>query len=395
MQILPLVIEDDMMEILKQVGKSLLVIVSLCILFFLLSFLFKKLKTYILNSKPTFKPITFRNFVLFNKGKEAEFLISAVNILRYALMLIFLIIAVPIIFLIFPQTEEIAETLFKYILTPVKMIGRAIVGYIPNLFVIIIIWLCIRYVVKALKYLTKGIKEGKLKMPGFYADWAEPTFNLIRFFLYAFMIAMIYPYLPGANSGVFQGVSVFIGLVISLGSTAVIGNVIAGLVITYMRPFKIGDRIKINETEGNVIEKTAFVTRIRTPKNEIVTIPNSFMMSAKSINYTTSAENYGLILHTTVGVDYNTPFQQVHELLIKAGKMTNGVLPDKEPFVLETKFNDADTNYQINVYVADADAMPEILSDLHSNIQIVFKEADIDLSTPLLVSQSNQNEPKL
>ena len=384
----PLVIADDVLEILKQVGKALLVIVLLCVIFFLLSFLFKKLKAYILKSKPIFKPITIRNFVLFNSGKEANFLISAVNILRYIFILIAIVIAIPIIFSIFPQTENIADKLFQYILTPAKMIGKAIVGYIPNLFVIIIIWLCIRYVVKGLKYLTKSIKSGKLKIPGFYVDWAEPTFNLIRFFLYAFMIAMIYPYLPGANSGVFQGVSVFIGLVVSLGSTAVIGNVIAGLVITYMRPFKIGDRIKINETEGNVIEKTAFVTRIRTPKNEIITIPNSFLMSTQSINYTTSAENYGLILHTTVGVDYTTPFQQVHELLIKAGKMTNGVLSDKEPFVLETKFNDSDTSYQLNVYVANADKMPEILSDLHSNIQAVFKEANIDLRTPLFVSQS-------
>ena len=137
-----LVIEHDAMEILKQVGKALLVIVSLCVIFFLLNFLFKKLKAYILKSKPIFKPITIRNFVLFNSGKEANFLISAVNILRYIFILIALIIAVPIVFSIFPQTEKIAETLFGYILTPIKTIGKAIIGYIPNLFVIIIIWLC-------------------------------------------------------------------------------------------------------------------------------------------------------------------------------------------------------------------------------------------------------------
>ena len=158
----PLVIADDVLEILKQVGKALLVIVLLCVIFFLLSFLFKKLKAYILKSKPIFKPITIRNFVLFNSGKEANFLISAVNILRYIFILIAIVIAIPIIFSIFPQTENIADKLFQYILTPAKMIGKAIVGYIPNLFVIIIIWLCIRYVVKGLKYLTKSIIDFKM-----------------------------------------------------------------------------------------------------------------------------------------------------------------------------------------------------------------------------------------
>ena len=116
------------------------------------------------------------------------------------------------------------------------------------------------------------IENEKLMITGFYPDWAQPTFNIIRFLLYAFMIAMVYPYLPGSKSGVFQGISVFVGLIISLGSSTVIGNIIAGLVITYMRPFKLGDRIKLNETTGNVIEKTPFVTRLRTPKNEVVTI---------------------------------------------------------------------------------------------------------------------------
>ena len=156
--------------------------------------------------------------------------------------------------------------------------------------------------VRLLRYLAMEIEEGRLQINGFYNDWAMPTYHIVRFLLYAFMIAMIYPYLPGSNSGVFQGISVFVGLIVSLGSTAVIGNIIAGLVITYMRPFKLGDFIKLNDTSGNVIEKTPLVTRIRTHKNEVVTIPNSFMMSSHTINYSSSAKEHGLIIHSEVTI---------------------------------------------------------------------------------------------
>ncbi len=150
-----------------------------------------------------------------------------------------------------------------------------IIDYVPNLFTIVVIWYAVKYLVRMVLYLAREIEAGRLKFNGFYPDWAMPTFHIVRFLLYAFMIAMIYPYLPGSDSGVFQGISVFVGLIVSLGSSTVIGNIIAGLVITYMRPFKMGDRIKLNDTTGDIIEKTPLVTRIRTPKNEVVTVPNS------------------------------------------------------------------------------------------------------------------------
>jgi small-conductance mechanosensitive channel len=174
--------------------------------------------------------------------------------------------------------------------------------------------------IKGVEYIAGEIESEKLKITGFYPDWAQPTFNIIRFLLYVFMIAMIYPYLPGSNSGVFQGISVFVGLIVSLGSSTAIANIIAGLVITYMRPFRIGDRIKLGETEGNVIEKTPFVTRIRTPKNEVVTIPNSFIMSSHTTNYSSSARDYGLIIHSKVTFGYEVPKEEVLDLLIHANQ---------------------------------------------------------------------------
>ena len=205
------------------------------------------------------------------------------------------------------------------------------------------------------------------------------------------MVAMIYPYLPGADSGVFQGVSVFVGLIVSLGSSTVIGNIIAGFVITYMRPFKLGDRIKLNDTVGNVIEKTTLVTRIRTPKNEMVTIPNSFIMSSHTTNYSESARDLGLIIHAEVTIGYDTPWRKVHQLLIDAATATPGVSSEPEPFVLETSLSDFYPVYQINAYIKDADKLNQLYSDLFQNIQDKFAAADVEILSPHYTAFRNGN----
>ena len=285
-----------------------------------------------------------------------------------------------------------ADTIFSYIWNPVKDILVGIVDYIPNLFTIFIIWYAIKYLVRFVHYLSREIEAGRLKFGGFYPDWAMPTFHIIRFLLYAFMIAMIYPYLPGSRSGVFQGISVFVGLIVSLGSSTVIGNIIAGLVITYMRPFKLGDRIQLNDTTGNVIEKTPLVTRIRTPKNEVVTIPNSFIMSSHTVNYSSSAREYGLIIHSEVTIGYDAPWRQVHQLLIEAALNTPGVIDDPRPFVLETSLSDWYPVYQINAYIREADKLAQIYSDLHQNIQDRFNEAGVEIMSPHYMAMRDGNE---
>ncbi|MDE5796907.1 MAG: mechanosensitive ion channel family protein, partial [Muribaculaceae bacterium] len=273
-------------QIVKRTVLFILVLVAQYALFKLTNYLFRKLRRRIIRFKQQrLKPVIIRDYELLNTRQLGRILIFFSNIFRYLILLVQLTFSVPMLFAIFPQTEKLALTIFLYIINPIKMVARSVVEYIPNLFIILVIWYCIKYIIKGLKYIASEIENEKLKISGFYPDWAQPTFNIIRFLLYAFMIAMIYPYLPGADSGVFQGISVFVGLIISLGSSTVIGNIIAGLVITYMRPFKIGDRIKLNDTTGNVMEKTPFVTRLRTPKNEVVTIPNSFIMSSHTVNY--------------------------------------------------------------------------------------------------------------
>jgi small-conductance mechanosensitive channel len=260
------------------------------------------------------------------------------------------------------------------------------------MFVIVIIWLSIRYLIKGIYFFAKEIASERLKITGFYSDWAMPTFNILKYLLYAFMIAMIYPYLPGSDTDIFKGVSIFVGVIVSIGSSSIITNLMAGLVMTYMRPFKMGDRIKFGETIGNVIEKSPFVTRIRTTKNEIVTVPNSQIMSSTTTNFSASARNYGLILHSDVSIGYSVPWQKAHACLIRAGKETVGVSRDKEPFVLDLGLEDYYNTYQINVYISDANMMQEVLTNLHSRIQDIFLEEGIDAELPMLVSNRKGTE---
>lgn len=385
--------EHSLWQLGKRILYFILVIIGQYLLFKLTTWLFNKLKVRIQRLKDTkLKPISIQEYELLDTQKQVNLLVFLANLLRYAVMLLQLILTVPLLFSIFPQTKDLAYKLFSYIWDPIKSIFLGIVEYVPNLFTIFVIWLAVKYLVRLVHYLASEIQSERLKIGGFYADWAMPTFHIVRFLLYAFMIAMIYPYLPGSRSGVFQGISVFVGLIVSLGSSTVIGNIIAGLVITYMRPFKLGDRIKLNDTTGNVIEKTPLVTRIRTPKNEVVTIPNSFIMSSHTVNFSQSARDYGLIIHSEVSVGYDIPWRKTHQLLVEAALNTPGVVDDPRPFVLETSLQDYYPVYQVNAYIKDANQLAQVYSDLHQNIQDRFNEEGIEIMSPHYIATRDGSE---
>ena len=385
--------EHSLWLLIKRVLMLILVIAGQYFLYRITKWLFSKSTRRIENLKDTrLKPIMIQNYELLDTSKQVRLIEFFAKIGFYLVIALQLLFTVPLIFYIFPPTKALAYTLLGYIWTPVKGILLGIVDYIPDLITIIIICFAIHYLIKLFKYLSNEVAEERLKIPGFYPDWAHPTYNIIRFLLYAFMIAMIYPYLPGSDKGVFQGISVFVGLIISLGSSTVIGNVIAGWVITYMRPFKKGDRIKLNDTVGDIIEKTPLVTRIRTAKNEIVTLPNSFIMSTQSVNYSRSAHEFGLILHAEVTIGYDVPWRLVHRMLIDAALRTEGVLHDPKPFVLETGLNDWYPVYQINAYTREAQRMALIYSDLFQNIQDRFNEEGVEILSPTYIAARDGND---
>ncbi|MFC3880336.1 mechanosensitive ion channel family protein [Algoriphagus namhaensis] len=326
--------------------------------------------------------IKIKNYHVLTRANSIRVTGFFLKVIKVIFLLIFVNIALPLSLRIFPSTEGIGETLVGYIMDPLLYIGKGFINYIPELFTIVVIVVITRFIVKGLEFFTNEITRERLKLPGFYPEWAIPTFNLIKIILYAFAFIVIFPYLPGSDSPAFQGVSVFLGVLISLGSTSAISNIVAGLVIIYMRAFKKGDRVKIGNTVGDVIEKTMLVTRIRTIKNEEVTIPNATILAGNTINYSVEDNGPGLILNTAITIGYDVPWRKVHELLISAAQKTNLILAEPKPFVLQTSLDDFYVSYQINAYTKNPKKSAVIYSDLHSNIQDAFAEAGVEIMSP-------------
>ena len=383
-----------MWRMVKSVFYCLLVLVAQCLLYQFTSWGFRRIDKRILRLKETtLKPITIQSYEILNTEKQVKLLLVASRLVKFIVVILQLLISLPIIFGIFPSTKGLALQLLNYFLVPIKKIFFGVIGYIPNLISIFVIWFAIKWLVRLAHYVAQEIEKGNLKFNNFYPEWAMPTFNIVRILLYTFMIAMIYNYLPGSDSGVFQGISVFVGIIISLGSSTLIANLMAGLVITFMRPFRIGDRIKLNDTVGDIIEKTPLVTRVKTPKNEIVTVPNSFVMSSLTTNYSSSAQEYGLIIHTDVTFGYEVPWQQVHQLMIQSALATPHIEAEPRPFVLQTKLDDWYVVYQINAYTRHPEKMSAIYSDLHQNILDIFHEAGIEVMSPHFMGVRQSEQP--
>jgi small-conductance mechanosensitive channel len=380
---------------LKKLGIALAIVAGQVLLIRLMWHLFKWMdKRICAEAGQKIKPLSIKKLRILTTRQIINVIHFVLRIIKYIITAFQLFITIPIVFSQFPQTKNVASTLFGYILTPLKNIFFNAIRYIPNLITIIIIVTVAKYALRGLKFFAVQIEREKLVLPGFYPDWAQPTLNILRVLLYAFTVAVVYPYLPGSGSPIFQGVSVFVGIIFSLGSSSAIGNLIAGLVITYMRPFKIGDRIQLMNITGFVVEKSPFVTRIKTHKNEYVTFPNQMVLNSSIINYNTSSDEdeEGLILHADVTMGYSVPWPQVHEILITAALKTANVLSKPKPYVLQTALDDYYARYQINLFTKEADKTPAIYSELYQNLQDGFKEAGIDLTAPSYHVRMNLGE---
>ncbi|RAJ10963.1 mechanosensitive ion channel-like protein [Chitinophaga skermanii] len=378
-------------QLLIFLAETAAVILGLLLFIWGVNYVFRKVLYRVLK-KPIYPAFRMGSYTLLSPEKVGKLAREAARFLRWVVIIIAIYFALPVLFNIFPWTKPLAEKLLSFVLNPIKDILRGVVHYIPNLITILIIYFFTRYLVHGVKYMANEVEKGVLKIHGFYPDWAQPTFKIIKALLYILMFVAIFPYLPGYQSKVFQGVSVFLGILISLGSSSAIANVIAGIVITYMRPFKLGERIQIGEVSGDVIEKNMLVTRIRTIKNEEITIPNALILSGQTINYSAAAkENKALILHTTVTIGYDVPWRKVNEMLIRAAKRTEGILSTPEPFVLQTALSDYYPEYQLNAYTHLPAKMAELYSRIHQNIIDVFNEEGIEIMSPQQVAVRDGN----
>lgn len=235
-----------------------------------------------------------------------------------------------------------------------------------------------------IRYWFTEIANENISIPGFYSDWAEPTYKIVFIIFIALALILAFPYLPGFGSPAFQGISVFLGILFSLGSTAVVANVVAGTILIYTRAFQMGDRIKIGDAVGDIVEKTLLVTRIRTIKNVIITIPNSTVLTSQIINYSALAKdpNYYLIIHTTVTLGYDVPWRKVHQVLVDAAQATNNILEHPKPYVYQTSLDDFYVSYELNAYTNKPTLMASIYSELHQNIQDKCNSSGIEILSP-------------
>ena len=211
----------------------------------------------------------------------------------------------------FPWTREHGKLLLNYIATPVMFVIKGFVNYLPNLFYIIVIVTAMVYVMKFVKLLARELERGNIRLSGFYPEWVQPTYKIVRMLLFAFTAVMIYPFVPGEGSPAFKGIGLFIGVLFSLGSTSAVANAIAGVIIIYARGFKVGDWVKIGENTGEIKVMTMLATHLVTIRNEEIMVPNSVVLSTYVTNYSMLART-GLILHTSVTIGYEVPWRQVH-----------------------------------------------------------------------------------
>jgi small-conductance mechanosensitive channel len=282
----------------------------------------------------------------------------------------------------FPWTKGFASQLFDYILGPLRTVGSAVLAAIPSLIFLAVIILITVYILKLMRHFFDEIEKGIIVLKGFYPEWAKPTYRICRLLVIAFAAVVAFPYIPGSGSSAFKGISIFFGVLFSLGSTSFIANILGGYSITYRRVFKIGDRVKIADFVGDVVDMRLSVTHLKTIKNEVITVPNSMIVNSHVINYSSLARENGLILHTTVTIGYDTPWRQVHALLLMGAERTSGLLREPPPFILQKSLDDFYVTYELNVYTDLSLEMVEVYSELHQNIQDAFNEYEVQIMSP-------------
>jgi small-conductance mechanosensitive channel len=325
-----------------------------------------------------------KNVEIISPVAIASFGLQTLKFLRLTLLLLLFFFYTTFILRLFPWSRAVGESVMEYFYQALELALSATANYLPNLFIVAIIATIAYYLLCALKPCFAAIERGTLVIPGFYADWARPTYNLLVMLVLALSAVLAFPYLPGFNSPAFRGVSVFLGLLLSLGSTSAITNVIGGVILIYTRAFRIGDHIRIGDVIGDIIETNFLAVRICTPSNQVITIPNATLLSNKVVNYNISSRelNRSLILQSSVTLGYDVPWRKAHDTLITAALSTEHVLQEPTPFVLQTSLDNDHVSYQVNAYTDDPNHMVFIYSQLHQNIQDKCKKNGIEILSP-------------
>ena len=336
--------------------------------------------------------VRLRRFEIFSSAQIADFLVSAAGLVRRLAVILLGVAYVALVLSFFPWTRGLTGTLLEWVLEPLRLVALALVRFIPNLIFILVILGLAHLLLKLIHLVFNGIASGRMELPKFPAEWADPTYKLVRLFVGVVALIVIFPYLPGSQSEAFKGVTVFVGLLLSLGSASATANLVAGVLLTYMRPFRVGDRVRIADTTGDVLEKTLLVSRIRTIKNEDITIPNAMVLSSHIVNFSSSAAELGLILYPAVTIGYDAPWRKVHQLLLAAAAATEGILKEPRPFILQTGLDNSYVRYELNAYTDRPNVMHLTYARLNENIQDTFNAAGVEIMSPTYAALRDGNK---
>lgn len=328
--------------------------------------------------------VRIQNFELLSSSQLSNFLRFLTNFLEWALIIGLILLYVSFVFGLFPPTRKLSQQIFSHIWGAIEGIWQSFLNYLPSLITLILIVVLTRFFLRFLKLTFTNLRRRRATIRGFYPEWALPTYRLLSFLVIALAIAIAFPYLPGANSPAFQGVSLVFGALLSLGATGAISNIVAGFVLVYTRAFLVGDLIQVGDITGNVEAKQMLAIRVRTLENILVTIPNSSLLNSNITNYSgfLRDKKTPIIAHTTVTLGYDVPWRQVHETLISAALATPHILDEPAPYVLQTALNDFYVSYQLRAFTKHPARLLLIYSELHQNIQDKCNAAGIEICSP-------------
>jgi small-conductance mechanosensitive channel len=343
--------------------------------------------------KAHIKDVTIQRVRIFRSHQLWAGVRGAFKVIRVFLLLLLFYGYLNFVFRLFPWTASLGKQLFSVMIAPLRVMGKGVVETIPSLIFLAILVALLRFILKLAKLIFANLAEGRMTFKGFDREWAWPTYRIFRTLIVVFGVVMAYPHIPGSSSDAFKGISIFLGVLLSLGSTSVIGNILAGYTLVYRRAFRVGDRIKINDQLGDVMERRLLVTHLRSLKNEEIIVPNSEILNNSVINYSSLADRHALILHRSVGIGYETPWRQVEAMLVKAADRTPGLLKEPRPFVLQQGLGDFCITYELNVYCDKPHNMMELYTLLSQNILDVFNEYGVQIMTPAY--RADPEQPKI
>ena len=337
----------------------------------------------------------FQKIMSLTSNRMHRIIVLGLRIIRFVILLVLFYYYIPLMLSFFPATASFAKEVMPYVTRPTVKVLNAIVGYIPKLVTLILIIVIVRYLLKFSKNFFAAIGNEEIKIRGFDPEWSEQTNRLIRIVIILAGIMISYPFLPGSGSEIFKGFSLFIGAVITLGSTSAVNNIVSGIVLTYTRAFRLGDRVKIGNTLGDIVEKKLFVTRLKTFKNELVTLPNGQVLGNSIVNLSAAAKTEGLFVNALVGISYNVDWRKVHELMKRAAQQTHGIISKPGPFVLETDLGDFAVTYKVMAMTNDPKRVLHIEAELRRNLLDIFNAEGVEIMSPSFTSIRESTTPMI